>query len=114
VCPSGPRQVGQTEASAALPHNLEAAGLPQTWDRRRDDDEGQRFLDTRQLAIQPRHDSFLAERAAPLLPILVYDEGCREVRDVREVQDREPTNGHPRSDPVGAPENLIDLLRNLT
>src|SRR6185503_21027580 len=68
----GPLQLGQAETLTVLHHHLEAAGLSQAPDRRRDHDEGERLLDAVQLTVQPGYDLLLGQGAASLLPALVH------------------------------------------
>ena len=45
-------------------------------------------------------------------PVLVHDERRGDVRDVGEVEDREPADGHPSRQPVGLLEERGDLVRD--
>src|SRR4030095_15145119 len=106
------RELAQAEAPAVLHHHLEAAGLAGAADGRRNHHEGQRFLDPGEVAVETGDDPILGQPLAALAPVLVHDEGGGDVRDVGEVEDREPADGHPSGQPVRLLEERGDLLRD--
>src|SRR5207245_4007774 len=83
------RELAQAEAPAVLHHHLEAAGLAEAADGRRNHYEGQRFLDSGEVAVETGDDPILGQPLAALAPVLVHDERRGDVRDVGEIEDRE-------------------------
>ena len=109
----GPLELGQTESAAVFNHQLETSRLAQSPDRRRNHHKSLRFLDSGKLAVDVRDDPVLVQGGAPFFPVLINDEGRRDIGHIGAVQYRQTPDVDPEIDSRGFLEDGIDFVRHL-